>query len=491
MPVACISAEQAQRNLRRSRASLWPDDRVSDGRLAGVAKVELRPSFQFSRADRVMTLGSCFAREMEDRLHQLGFDVPLKHVRVLEEEQSGKLHQDVANKFTVQSIENELRWASGEAPPPPETLFLEAADGLWQDPQLIHANVPLPIKRTIQRRELVQRSMREFPACRLMIITLGLAEAWFDEETGLYFNVAPVAAALRRHPGRFRLDVLAYDDILGSLERIHTLLKARGHPDVKVLLTVSPVPLKATYTGEDAITANTYSKAVQRAACRAFIERHDDVDYFPSYEIVAMTGRELAFERDNLHVTHTLVRHITGEVLRAYAPEVDAGEAQPQRPRTRGVEGPAKPVDVFALVKHHLAHAQYEEAERACVDGLGRFDADLSARDRATLHYLCGTALRGQDRWDEAAGQLQRSVESDLLDGVPAYKLGQAWLKLGRREDAATAFERALARDPARTEFREALARARAQAQPRTEAQVVRKRRGLLGRLARMGRAGA
>ena len=490
MPVACISAEQAQRNLRRSRASLWPDDRVSDGRLTGTAKVELYPSFQFSRADRVMTLGSCFAREMEDRLHQLGFDAPLKHVQVLEEEQTGKLHQDVANKFTVQSIENELRWASGEPPPPPERLFLETTDGLWQDPQLIQASGLLPLERTILRRELVQRSIREFADCRLVILTLGLAEAWFDEETGLYFNAAPVAAAVRRHPGRFRLDVLAYEDILDSLERIHALLKARGHPDVKVLLTVSPVPLKATFSGEDAITANTYSKAVQRAACSAFTQRHDDVDYFPSYEIVAMSDRELAFERDNLHVTHSLVRHITGEVLGAYAPEVDTGEVQPQRqPRTRGVEGPTKPVDVFALVKHQLAHEQFDPAQQACLDGLQRFGADLSARDRATLHYLCGTALRGLGRWEEAADQLQLSVESDPLDGVAAYKLGQAWLRLGRRDDAAAAFGRALAQDPSRPEFRQALARAQAPLEP--EAGRPPRRKGLLGRLRARRRAEA
>src|SRR6185503_12468341 len=104
---------------------------------------------------------------------------------------------------------------------------------------------------------------RQLPECRIVVITLGLAEAWFDHETGLYLNTAPPLQATNRNPDRFSLDVLDYEDILSALERIYGLLSAHGHPDVKVLITVSPVPFKATFSGQDAITANTYSKAVQ------------------------------------------------------------------------------------------------------------------------------------------------------------------------------------------------------------------------------------
>ena len=78
MPVAAIPGDEAYRNLKRSRTSLWPDERVGDQRLSGLVRLDLQPSFGFSRDDRIMTLGSCFARGLENRLDELGFDVPMK-----------------------------------------------------------------------------------------------------------------------------------------------------------------------------------------------------------------------------------------------------------------------------------------------------------------------------------------------------------------------------------------------------------------------------
>jgi tetratricopeptide (TPR) repeat protein len=452
MPIASFTADQAMENLRRSRASIWPDDRVPGERLTGVAKVELKPSFQFSRADRVLTLGSCFAREMEVRLIHLGFDAPLARVSVPAEERNTKMQNDILIKYTIESMENELRWAAGEAPPPPEKLFLEVADGLWHDPQLLHSAPPLPMQRLLERRAMVQEAMETFPTCRVVIITLGLAEAWFDEETGLYLNTAPPPGAMRRCPGRFRLDVLSHDDILNSLERVWDLLAEKGAPDVKMLLTVSPVPFKATFTGEDAIMANSYSKSVQRAAAQAFAQRHEGVDYFPSYEIVTMTSRELAYERDNAHVTLGLVNNITDNVLKAYAGiEVDSGEVRAPNSRQAGAQGTH--FDLFVLTKHHMAAKEYPEAEAACRDLLRRFGETITVRERGITHFLLARALNSQQRLDEAIEEYRRAAELDPQDGLVYYKLGQCYEKLDRWPEALAAFERAAAINSQRPEY--------------------------------------
>ena len=69
-----------------------------------------------------------------------------------------------------------------------------------------------------------------------------------------------------------------------------------------MLISVSPVPLKnVTFTGQDALTANTYSKSALRAASEEFVAGHEDVDYFPSYKIVTLTDRSAAFVEDNMH----------------------------------------------------------------------------------------------------------------------------------------------------------------------------------------------
>lgn len=464
MPVASIPADQAVRNLRGSRLSLWPDDRLPGDRLTGVAKVDLRPTFRFSLQDRILTLGSCFAREIETRLSELGFDVPMVCANIPAEEPRTTLQNDLLIKFTIQSIENELKWAAGEAPPPPEKLFLELGDGVWHDPQLIVAAPALPMDRARARRALVQEAIGQFASCRVVIITLGLAEAWFDEDASLYLNTAPPGPALSRYPGRFRLDVLSYEDILESLERIWDLFARRGAPDVRMLITVSPVPFKATFSGEDAITANSYSKAVQRAACQAFVARHEGVDYFPSYEIVTMTARELAYERDNIHVAPTVVRYITDNVLRAYAPELDLVSDEIGAPPSRKEDAEGRYFDFFVRAKHQMAERSFDQAEATSRELLSRFDDVLPWRDRAVGHYLLGAALSGQRAWAAAAQELQKAAELDPRDGVMFYKLGQCFEHLKQWPEAVSAYERAVASNSSRPEFAERLAWAREKA---------------------------
>jgi hypothetical protein len=69
----------------------------------------------------------------------------------------------------------------------------------------------------------------------------------------------------------------------------------------KILLTVSPVPLTKTFTNEDAVVANSYSKSVLRVCAQELKERHPEVDYFPSFEIVSSCGLD-SFKEDNIHV---------------------------------------------------------------------------------------------------------------------------------------------------------------------------------------------
>ena len=58
------------------------------------------------------------------------------------------------------------------------------------------------------------------------------------------------------------------------------------NPRVKVILTVSPVPLVATAEEAHVLVATTLSKSVLRVAAEVVSARGRDVAYFPSYEII-------------------------------------------------------------------------------------------------------------------------------------------------------------------------------------------------------------
>src|SRR6185369_15039737 len=153
MPIVRLSAEDANRNLRRNRASLWPDGRVPTSRLDDLARVSFRPTFTFTKSDKILTIGSCFAREMERRLASLGFDLPMTRVVLPKEERYTKTENDILSKYTSQSIENELVWARDPAAaPPPELMFLQVGEDLWHDPQLVNNVYPAALTRIQERR---------------------------------------------------------------------------------------------------------------------------------------------------------------------------------------------------------------------------------------------------------------------------------------------------------------------------------------------------
>ena len=82
--------------------------------------------------------------------------------------------------------------------------------------------------------------------------------------------------------------VLSANENRANLKRVYDII--RDHrPDAKIVLTLSPIPLVATFRPVSCITANAVSKASLRVAIDEFmrdLEQDPDLYYFPSYEIV-------------------------------------------------------------------------------------------------------------------------------------------------------------------------------------------------------------
>jgi hypothetical protein len=73
---------------------------------------------------------------------------------------------------------------------------------------------------------------------------------------------------------------------------------------LRILLTVSPVPLTATNSGRHVLVATTQSKSVLRAVAAQLSDNWRDVDYFPSYEIITSPVFRGAFFEPNLRSVH-------------------------------------------------------------------------------------------------------------------------------------------------------------------------------------------
>ena len=70
----------------------------------------------------------------------------------------------------------------------------------------------------------------------------------------------------------------------------------------KIIFTVSPIPLYFTFTDQDIVVANKYSKSILRSAVDQFID-NKDIFYFPSFEIIQdCVGWPNSFKEDKRHV---------------------------------------------------------------------------------------------------------------------------------------------------------------------------------------------
>jgi len=95
------------------------------------------------------------------------------------------------------------------------------------------------------------------------------------------------------------------NDILRAFNTFYdTLKKVNEH--FNIILTVSPVRHI-----KDSLETNSISKSILRYACNTLSETYDNVQYFPSYEIMLDDLRDYRFyEADMLHPNHSAIDYI-------------------------------------------------------------------------------------------------------------------------------------------------------------------------------------
>ena len=315
MPLIKIDSQIAVKKVKEKHL-YWPSSE-KDTRLDPYAAPKLSPSFQIQPSDRVFCMGSCFARNIEAALLRLNLDCVT--ARVFNPYIRGAWGD---NNFLIRynpfSMLNELTWALDPTQPFPKEGYLPAKGNLWTDPHNHAHYEPHSKDRLVELRRRVGENTQKIKDCRIFIMTLGLVEAWYDHEIQKYANVPPDFDFLKKNPRRFELRVLSYEEILEALEKIYTLLQQYGHPDLKMLLSVSPVPLSMTYRDCDVMTANCYSKSVLRAAAESFCNQKEFVDYFPSYESITLSKRSEAWGKDQRHVTEEIVRFNVTQMVKHY-----------------------------------------------------------------------------------------------------------------------------------------------------------------------------
>jgi tetratricopeptide (TPR) repeat protein len=437
MPLLVLSDTEAFKRVRGSD-SRWP--RTADAqadRLMPLAQPRFWPSFKINKSELIFTIGSCFARNIEKQLIVEGYNVAASQYQPPEETGFKADPDALLNRYVVFSIANELKWAFRHGKPFNRRGYVSLGGDKWFDPYLHPLVAPASLEVVERRRAAVNRYMALAAQARVVIITLGLAEAWYDTRLGFYLNGVLPNRARQKHPGRFEFHLLDYDQILDSLNFIHALLVRYGHPDFKILITVSPVAMNTTFSGGEVLTANTYSKAVQRAAVEAFVRRHDNVDYFPSFESVTLSDRRRAWRDDQAHASDEIVRLNVLRMIEAYAED---GEAA-------GAEQASRAADAFTLVQAAREAAGLDAPDEA----ISAYRAAVEAApDEALILLEFGRFLYEQKSYEEAATLVEASTRNGSGGYGGYYYLAQILYAARRVGEAHAAAAKAREFQPTR-----------------------------------------
>ncbi|WP_338871535.1 GSCFA domain-containing protein [Spirosoma sp. SC4-14] len=224
---------------------------------------------------RVITVGSCFADVMGQRLLDYKLAV---------------LTNPFGTIFNPVSIAKLLTMALQGATPD-ENRYVER-DGVWFHYDF-HSSL-WAYSRDELRAKLIQCLSETADAIRkadFLIITLGTSVVYRHIETG------KVVANCHKMPGQlfekylYQINHLR-DDMTRLLKTIH-----KANSTLKVLLTVSPV----RHT-RDTLPLNQVSKSILRVIAHELTIWNDWVMYFPAYELVVDDLRDYRFyEADLIH----------------------------------------------------------------------------------------------------------------------------------------------------------------------------------------------
>lgn len=328
---------------------------VADRHIADFEDVACGPFFRPD--DRIATAGSCFAQHIGRHLKKQGVGyLDLEPApRGLSPEEArrhgfGIFSCRYGNIYTVRQLLQLAQEAFDQRYP---AEFVWEKDGRFYDalrPGVDPVGHASAEEIWALREAHLSQVKTLFETATLFVFTLGLTEAWESTADETVFPTAPGTIAGTFDPESYRFHNFRYMEIADDLAQFWDMVR-HVNPTIRMLLTVSPVPLTATASDEHVLVATTQSKATLRAIAGDFAAAIEDISYFPSYELIATHPiRGQFFDPDLRNVNDAGVEYVMSHFF--------GGSVQPIQSE------PGTPTTIAA------SPAPDDDLELICEDGL-------------------------------------------------------------------------------------------------------------------------
>jgi len=256
----------------------------------------------------IASIGSCFAEEF-------AYYMKGKSYNYLQAEKSRLgASANWGRVYTIPNLKQIVDYTIDSSYP----LLIEETQGRsskkkeqgWFDP--LRDRSPLHREPEETQKEIQSHrkaSLQVFREAQVLVITLGQNEGWYDREKKVVWAQRPPKDILDARPDRFQFQTFKQTDILNdireSLNQLFTL-----NPEMRVILTVSPVPAYATFHKKSVIVESFANKCLLRVVAGEMAEEFKGkVYYFPSFECV-LAYNPFSYRADNRHVMYRSLKKI-------------------------------------------------------------------------------------------------------------------------------------------------------------------------------------
>lgn len=254
-------------------------------------KVEIpKADFNFTHLDSLVSIGSCFADCIGDKLLSSKFSI---------------LSNPFGTIFNPLAISNLILNSINNTP----NFNLVSSNQIWQTYEC-HSELGQKDKSVLidNLKNLNNLLSCQLQKAKVLIITLGTALIYHHKELEI-----TVANCHKMPSSLFNKQMLTAEEITKQLSLAFTKLR-EINPEIKIILTVSPV----RHT-KDTLPLNSVSKAILRTACFELENSHSFIYYFPAYEIMMDELRDYRFFKDDMIHPSTLAEnYIWQQFLNTY-----------------------------------------------------------------------------------------------------------------------------------------------------------------------------
>lgn len=242
-----------------SNLDFWPEKQIKSKNLETIA-THLFASFApkspiFNKNSKVATMGSCFAMRIREYM-----------IRHKNQTDTIFIPEGLNNTYAVRQY---IEWVlTGD----------RSLDAYCYD-----QNDKLGIHKWESKEE--QASVKQkFINYDGYIITYGLAEVWRDKKTkGVFWRGVP--EELFDEKSHECVVTTVDENVTNILKTIEIIQKNCGKHK-PIIITLSPVPLKATFLNRSCIVSDNISKSILRISIDQALNGLENVYYWPSFEFV-------------------------------------------------------------------------------------------------------------------------------------------------------------------------------------------------------------